>query len=161
MNLSLMAARSENGVIGDGTKIPWRAKGEQLLFKALTFNQWLLVGRITFESMGLLPDRKYAVLTRSDGIEETDVVRTFASIDSALNGLASVTDHIMVAGGGQIYETMISKVDTIHESIIHTEIEGRVRMPSIPDDFNVVFSQRFSSNIDYTYQIWRKSPSPQ
>lgn len=31
------------------------AKGEQLLFKALTYNQWLLVGRKTFESMGALP----------------------------------------------------------------------------------------------------------
>ena len=29
-------------------------KGEQLLFKAITYNQWLLVGRKTYESMGAL-----------------------------------------------------------------------------------------------------------
>ena len=31
------------------------AKGEQLLFKAITYNQWLLVGRKTFESMEHYP----------------------------------------------------------------------------------------------------------
>ncbi|MBV1889726.1 MAG: DfrA family trimethoprim-resistant dihydrofolate reductase, partial [Gammaproteobacteria bacterium] len=34
MKLSLMAARSKNRIIGNGAEIPWRAKGEQLLFKA-------------------------------------------------------------------------------------------------------------------------------
>ncbi|MBG1994551.1 dihydrofolate reductase [Klebsiella pneumoniae] len=65
MKLSLMVAISKNGVIGNGPDIPWSAKGEQLLFKAITYNQWLLVGRKTFESMGALPNRKYAVVTRS------------------------------------------------------------------------------------------------
>ena len=51
MKLSLMVAVSENNVIGSGLDIPWQVKGEQLLFKAITFNQWLLVGRKTFESM--------------------------------------------------------------------------------------------------------------
>ncbi len=63
MKLSLMVAISKNGVIGNGPDIPWSAKGEQLLFKAITYNQWLLVGRKTFESMGALPNRKYAVVT--------------------------------------------------------------------------------------------------
>ncbi|HFP6079903.1 TPA: dihydrofolate reductase, partial [Escherichia coli] len=49
MKLSLMVAISKNGVIGNGPDIPWSAKGEQLLFKAITYNQWLLVGRKTFE----------------------------------------------------------------------------------------------------------------
>ncbi|MGY5526181.1 hypothetical protein ACXHYU_28310, partial [Klebsiella pneumoniae] len=36
MKLSLMVAISKNGVIGNGPDIPWSAKGEQLLFKAIT-----------------------------------------------------------------------------------------------------------------------------
>ncbi|MFO5702017.1 dihydrofolate reductase, partial [Klebsiella pneumoniae] len=51
--------------MGNGPDIAWSAIGEQLLFKAITYNQWLLVGRKTFESMGALPNRKYAVVTRS------------------------------------------------------------------------------------------------
>ena len=53
LKISLISAVSENGVIGSGPDIPWSVKGEQLLFKALTYNQWLLVGRKTFDSMGV------------------------------------------------------------------------------------------------------------
>ena len=53
VKISLMAAKARNGVIGCGSDIPWNAKGEQLLLKAITYNQWLLVGRKTFEAMGL------------------------------------------------------------------------------------------------------------
>jgi len=157
MNISLMAAKSENNVIGAGPKIPWRAKGEQLLFKALTYNQWLLVGRKTFESMGVLPDRKYAVLTSTDTILESKHIKVFSSIDDALNATANLTDHLMVAGGGQIYKSTIHMADTLHVSTIHCEVDGNVFFPDIPEEFSPVFSQKFLSNIDYTYQILRKS----
>lgn len=78
MKLSLMAAKSKNGIIGNGPDIPWSAKGEQLLFKAITYNQWLLVGRKTFESMGALPNRKYAVVTRSNFSTNDEGVMVFS-----------------------------------------------------------------------------------
>ncbi|HBT0424663.1 TPA: dihydrofolate reductase [Klebsiella pneumoniae] len=102
MKVSLMAARAKNGVIGCGPDIPWSAKGEQLLFKALTYNQWLLVGRKTFESMGPLPNRKYAVVTRSNWTAANENVVVFPSIDEAMGRLGEITDHVIVAGGGEI-----------------------------------------------------------
>jgi dihydrofolate reductase (trimethoprim resistance protein) len=156
MQLSLIAARSQNGVIGDGPKIPWRAKGEQLLFKALTYNQWLLVGRKTYESMGALPNRRYAVLTRAGGVEASKDVRVFSSVEAALEGMAATTDHLVVAGGGQIYQSTIGRATTLHLSEIHCTVEGDVVFPEVPADFSVAFSQEFRSNIDYTYRIWRR-----
>ncbi len=156
MKLSLMAARSKNGIIGNGPDIPWRAKGEQLLFKAITYNQWLLVGRKTFESMGVLPNRKYAVVTRSDFTASDDNVVVFPSIDKALSELSKHTDHVIVSGGGEIYKSLIDKVDTLHISTIDTEVQGDIVFPAIPDTFNLVFEQAFKSNIDYCYQIWTK-----
>ena len=129
MNISLIAAKSENNVIGAGPDIPWRARGEQLLFKALTYNQWLLVGRKTFDSMGVLPDRKYAVLTHSKTIKESKHIRVFSSIDEALSDMSALTDHLMVAGGGKIYQHMIHRTDTLHLSTIHCEGEGDVFFP--------------------------------
>ncbi|WP_185935310.1 dihydrofolate reductase [Acinetobacter baumannii] len=127
MKVSLMAAKAKNGVIGCGPDIPWSAKGEQLLFKALTYNQWLLVGRKTFESMGALPNRKYAVVTRS--------------------GWTS---------NGEIYRETLPMASTLHLSTIDIEPEGDVFFPSIPNTFEVVFEQHFTSNINYCYQIWKK-----
>ncbi len=104
MKVSLMAAKAKNGVIGCGPHIPWSAKGEQLLFKALTYNQWLLVGRKTFESMGALPNRKYAVVTRSAWTADNDNVIVFPSIEEAMYGLAELTDHVIVSGAGRFTE---------------------------------------------------------
>lgn len=152
MRLSLIAARSENGVIGSGPDIPWNARGEQLLFKALTYNQWLLVGRKTFESMGMLPNRKYAVISRKD--KQHEGVLVFPSIKTAIHGLNSKTNHVFVSGGGQIYEALISQVNTIHISTVHEKVDGDIYFPEIPQHFSLVFEQKFQSNIDYTYQIW-------
>lgn len=151
-----MAAKSKNGIIGNGPDIPWSAKGEQLLFKAITYNQWLLVGRKTFESMGTLPNRKYAVITRSDFVSEDENVMVFSSIESALRQLEDITDHVIVSGGGEIYRSLISTVDTLHISTIDIETEGDVVFPEIPDSFHLVFEQNFQSNINYYYQIWQR-----
>lgn len=156
MKISLMAARAENQVIGNGPDIPWQAKGEQLLFKAITYNQWLLVGRKTFESMGALPNRFYAVVSRSSDIEESDFVKVFRSIEDALAWLETVTDHVIVSGGGEIYRAMIDRADTLHLSTIHTAPEGDVLFPEVPKQFVPVFEQTFASNIDYTYQVWQR-----
>ena len=156
MKVSLMAAKAKNGVIGCGPHIPWSAKGEQLLFKALTYNQWLLVGRKTFESMGALPNRKYAVVTRSAWTADNDNVIVFPSIEEAMYGLAELTDHVIVSGGGEIYRETLPMASTLHISTIDIEPEGDVFFPNIPNTFEVVFEQHFSSNINYCYQIWKK-----
>jgi dihydrofolate reductase (trimethoprim resistance protein) len=156
MKLSLIAAVSESGVIGSGLDIPWSVKGEQLLFKAMTYNQWLIVGRKTFESMGKLPNRKYAVISRSDMKSEDKDVFYFSSIDNALSTLKNITDHVFVSGGGEIYKALINRAETLHISTVHNEIGGDVFFPQVPNGYNVVFEQRFSSNLVYTYRIWQK-----
>ncbi|HCD5380319.1 TPA: dihydrofolate reductase, partial [Klebsiella pneumoniae] len=116
MKISLISAVSENGVIGSGPDIPWSAKGEQLIFKALTYNQWLLVGRKTFDSMGVLPNRKYAVVSKNGISGSNENVLVFPSIENALQELSKITDHVYISGGGQIYESLIEKADIIHLS---------------------------------------------
>lgn len=157
MKLSLIAAVAENGVIGSGPDIPWHVKGEQLIFKALTFNQWLLIGRKTFDSMGKLPNRKYAVVSRKESHSNDPDVRFFTSTEDALESLKTQTDHVIVSGGGEIYKSMLPLVTTVHLSRIHETMKGDVYFPDLPLNFDKVFEQSFSSNLDYTYQIWRKS----
>lgn len=156
MIISLMAAKSDNNVIGNNAEIPWKAEGEQFLFKAMTYNHWILVGRKTFEAMGKLPNRKYAVISGSLEEKKDENVCIFNTVDRALAYLSDKTDLVVVSGGGQIYNEMISKVDVIHMSVIHCQVEGNVFFPEIPKEFKMVFSQGFKSNIDYTYQIWTK-----
>lgn len=157
MKLSLIAARSENDLIGNGLEIPWRARGEQLLFKGLTFNSWLIVGRKTFEAMGKLPDRKFAVISASGFESDDEDVVVYSSVDSALEALAKVTDHAFIAGGGQIYAELIDRAEVLHLTRIHAEVEGDIPFPEIPQKFSKVFEQEFQSNINYSYEIWLPS----
>ena len=156
MKISLMVAISKNGIIGNGPDIPWTVKGEQLLFKAMTYNQWLLVGRKTFESMGVLNNRKYAVVTRSNFKPHNECVLVYPSIEKALEDLSTYTKHVIVSGGGEVYKSTIDLADTLHISVIDQDVEGDIQFPQIPKKFQLVFEQEFESNINYTYQIWKK-----
>jgi dihydrofolate reductase (trimethoprim resistance protein) len=51
--------------------------------------------------MGALPNRHYAVISRSGRLQiDDDRVKVFSSVDSALEQLPQFTDRLMVAGGG-------------------------------------------------------------
>lgn len=67
--MELVAAQAENHVIGDGMKIPWRAKGEQRLFRDITLGGTLIMGRRTYDSIGRpLPGRHTIVLSRNPAL---------------------------------------------------------------------------------------------
>src|SRR6202021_95625 len=61
----LLAAVADNGVIGAGGTIPWRLKTDQQRLKALTINKPVVMGRKTFVSLRRpLPGRTNIVVTR-------------------------------------------------------------------------------------------------
>ena len=61
----LVVAVAENGVIGLGSTIPWRLKADQQRFKAMTMGKPMVMGRKTFESLRRpLPGRTNIVITR-------------------------------------------------------------------------------------------------
>ncbi len=47
VRMVLVAAVADNGVIGNGTDIPWHVPGEQAGLKQLTMGKVLLLGRTT------------------------------------------------------------------------------------------------------------------
>ena len=155
LHVSLIAARAANSVIGRGPIIPWKARGEQLLFKALTFNQWVLTGRKTYENIAHLEDRRFVVLSSAGPrtpLRENAVFVT--SYDEAFSYLAGVTGHVMVAGGGGVFADLIGTADSIHLSTLDLDIEGDVYFPRMPRRFREVYTQEFESNIDWRYSLY-------
>ena len=68
----------------------------------------------------------------------------------------AVKNFVIVLAFACGYESLIEKADIIHLSTIHVEVEGDIKFPILPEGFNLVFEQFFVSNINYTYQIWKK-----
>src|ERR1700743_3506645 len=68
MEVVLIVAVADNGVIGADNAIPWRLKTDLQRFKALTTGQPVVMGRKTFLSLRRpLPGRTNIVMTREAG----------------------------------------------------------------------------------------------
>ena len=66
MNLSMIVAAGENGVIGSNGDLPWHISADLKRFKRLTMGHHLIMGRKTFDSIGrCLPGRTTIIITRN------------------------------------------------------------------------------------------------
>lgn len=157
MGIYIIAAHSENNVIGKGLDIPWKVKGEQKLFKEITIGNILIFGRKTFDSIGkALPGRETFIITRDKNLH-IEGCFVHHDLKSAIYEANKMGKDIFIAGGGEIYRQAIPLADGLHLTTIHTQVDGNIFFPQWNhDDFQLVKEQKFESNIDYTYQYYER-----
>ena len=64
-NIVLVAAISDNGVIGRGNALPWRLKSDMAHFRTITMGKPVVMGRKTYLSIGKpLAGRTIIVVSR-------------------------------------------------------------------------------------------------
>ncbi|MBN2092440.1 dihydrofolate reductase [candidate division KSB1 bacterium] len=158
MPLILIAAMSENRVIGYQNTIPWHIKGEQLFFRQLTLGKPVIMGRKTFESIGRpLPDRINIIVTRNPDFRQPDCI-AMHSIDAAIELAEQYGDTAFIIGGGEIFQQTILRADAIYLTIIHARIEGDVFFPELPDSLFVKTEQHFvKAEINYTRYFYKRN----
>ena len=65
MNLSILVAVAENGVIGREGNLPWHLSADLKRFKEITMGHTIIMGRKTWDSIGRpLPGRTSVVISR-------------------------------------------------------------------------------------------------
>lgn len=155
----LIVARSENNVIGSGLEIPWRVKGEQRLFREITLDNTLIMGRKTFASIGrALPGRDTVIVTRQSDLSFPGCYIA-SSLEQALDVASELRGDVFVAGGGEIYGQTIDLADGIHLTTIHALAEGDIFFPEFDtSQFDIVVSRYYESNINYTYEFLLRKP---
>jgi len=133
MIVSIIAAVSENGVIGREGKLPWHIPAELARFKDLTDGHTLVMGRKTFESIGKpLSGRRTIVLSRSSPAGSGYEVAH--SLDEALD-LARADVEVFICGGEAVFREALPVVQRIYLTRVHGSFEGDVRFPELPDAF--------------------------
>ena len=157
MTVHIVAARSLNNVIGKGTEIPWHVKGEQKIFKKVTMGGTLIMGRITFDSIGRpLPGRSTIIVTRRKDYQQQGCLIA-NDLDKAMQLAADLGKPVFIAGGGEIYKQSLALTEIVHLTTIDTTVEGDVFFPVFPNpEFELVEEQSFKSNIDYIYQKFQR-----
>lgn len=151
MTISIIAALSENRVIGWKGELPWRLPADLRRFRSLTDGHALIVGRKTFDSIGgPLPRRRIIVVTRDPGWRAEGVTAA-RGLDEAL-GLAGEDDVVFIGGGGEIYEMALDRADRMHLTIVHAAIDGDAWFPSFdPEEWNLVFEERHDADEDHAH----------
>jgi len=132
MIVSIIAAVSDNGVIGRANRIPWRQSTDLKRLKKLTMGHHLLMGRKTFESLDApLPGRAIIVITH-DLNYRADGVLTAPSLERAID-MARLDEEIFVGGGSQIFEQALHRADRMYLTRVHAEVEGDTFFPEFDD----------------------------
>ncbi len=134
MKISLIAALAENRVIGKENDLVWRLPLDFKRFKSITSDNYILMGRKTFESLGKpLPNRTHLVVTRDKNYQVPEGHYVFDSVESAFifaNKLE--VENLFVIGGGEIYQQTISLAD----ELLLTEVEASPSGDTFFPDFD-------------------------
>jgi dihydrofolate reductase len=140
IELVLVAAVADNGVIGRGGTLPWRLKSDMRHFRAITWGKPVVVGRATFLSFTTkpLPGRTNIVLSRDDSFA-TPVAVVSSSVEPPLrvargDALRRAVGAIMVVGGADIYAQTIAIADRLLITRVHLQPQGDAKFPAIDPD---------------------------
>jgi dihydrofolate reductase len=166
MEIVLILAVADNGVIGARGAIPWRLKTDQQRFKAMTMGKPVVMGRKTFISLRRpLPGRTNIVVTRDRDFRADGTVVT-TSFDAARavalgDALRRSAAEIAVIGGAEVYAQWMPCADRLEITEVHARPEGdtyfaaidvanwvevaRVRNPASSDD-----------SADFSYVTYRR-----
>ena len=128
--VTIIAAASENNIIGNENKLIWHLSNDLKRFKELTIGHHVIMGRKTFESMPRsLPNRTNVIVTRKkDYLAENAIVTN--SLDEALS-VASEDSQPFIIGGGEIYKIAMDISDRIELTRVHHHFEGDTSFPEI------------------------------
>ncbi|HEV3501443.1 MAG TPA: dihydrofolate reductase [Bradyrhizobium sp.] len=169
MEVVLIAAVADNGVIGSRGAIPWRLKTDQQRLKMMTMGKPVVMGRKTFISLRRpLAGRTNIVVTRDADFRSPGAVVTTSFADARAVALGDAlrrsADEIAVIGGADIYAQWMNIADRLEITEVHARPEGdtyfaaidaagweevaRVRNPAGPDD-----------SADFSYVTYRRRSS--
>ena len=132
MRVALIAAVSENGVIGRNGGLPWRLSNDLRHFRKVTTGKPVVMGRKTHESIGRpLPDRENIVITRNACLESEGVIAVpdFESALARAAALIGAANEVVAIGGEAIYRTALPHADRFYLTEVHAIVEGDVCFP--------------------------------
>jgi dihydrofolate reductase len=165
MFISLVAAASENNVIGKDNKLLWSLPNDTRFFKNTTWAMPVIMGSKTFASLNNspLPGRFNIVITRHpELITPRGDIRTAASLQEAVTIAGEAdTKEVFVIGGGQVYREALPQAHKIILTRVHTTVDGDAFFPAFSESEWTLFSKLDFAADDkhayaYSFEVWVK-----
>lgn len=136
MDLTLIAAVSENNVIGNKGKLPWYFPEDMKRFKRLTSGSPVIMGRKTYDSIierigRPLPNRWNIIISKNPNLNNLGVTGIVPSIEQAIELAMEKKCEAYVIGGEQIYNQTIELANKLEITHVRGNYEGDAFFPEI------------------------------
>lgn len=133
MIISLIAALTENRVIGKSNDLPWHLPDDMKYFMQTTLGHHVIMGRKNYESIPAkykpLANRTNIVVTRQEEYDAPGciVVNSIsAGIDIAIDNHEA---EVFIIGGAEIYSQSLAFANRLYLTEIQTSLEGDAFFP--------------------------------
>lgn len=151
MIISLVAAVDSKNGIGLNGKMPWGHIREDMeFFRGLTTGSTVIMGRVTFESLGNkpLPNRKNIVISSTANVKYYFKYNNLfyeSSLENALLRLLN-EEQIFIIGGESIYKKAIDYADRIFLTHIDKDYHCDRFFPNVDEN---IFRKEELKNFEY------------
>ena len=161
MNISIIVAVAQNGVIGKNNDLVWHLPADLKFFKTKTTGHVIIMGRKTFESIGggkPLPNRTTIVVSRNINYPVPHGVLLAHSLGDAL-GLCNKNLEVFICGGAHIYSMALSVAKQMYITRVHANFDGDTFFPEFSkNDWvcnHVSHNKADDKNpYDYSFETW-------
>jgi dihydrofolate reductase len=129
----MIAAMTPRRVIGRAGTIPWRHKADLQHFKAKTMGHAVIMGRLTYDSIGKpLAGRRNLVVTRDAQLRLAGC-EIATTLQRALELAYEQDPEPFVIGGAQLYEAALPLATKLELTYLDDEHEGDVFFPALDE----------------------------
>lgn len=159
--LHLIVAVGRDGAIGRAGDLPWHAPEDLAHFKRTTSGHAVILGAVTWLSIGRsLPGRRLIVVT-SRQLEVPDGVEIAADPDAALAAARQTDDAPLVAGGSQLYAALLPQVVRIHWTDVDVAVsDADAFFPPLDGSAWVERSRRSGDDERLTFRVLDRATPP-
>ncbi len=153
MAITIIVAKSNNGIIGKDGDLPWRLPEDLKRFKRLTTGNIVVMGRKTYDSIGRpLPNRKNIVISRNTSLKIEGVEVEYDLINVLKR---NQEENVYVIGGGQIYVDALPFTEKLEVTEVDVELVGDTSFPEIDSSqWKEIFREKRvdpESNLTYSF----------
>jgi len=148
MERIILAAVSDNNVIGLEGKMPWHIPADMEHFKDLTTGHPVIMGRKTYESIGKPLDKRVNLILTRTGKSDEKGIKFCYSLGAAFDEASTCNElmqdfhqfsaypgeyqnKVYIIGGAEIYGQTIGSVDRLELTRVHQNARGDAFFPKI------------------------------
>ncbi|WP_116964336.1 dihydrofolate reductase [Fastidiosibacter lacustris] len=161
--LSIIVAYDQNQGIGIKNSLPWKLTDDLKNFKVLTQNNYIVMGRKTFDSIGhALPNRKNIILTRQKKYTQENCT-VIHDIHDLLNLVREKPQYeIFIIGGAEIYQAFLPYVDRLYITKVNTIKKADTFFPQWDEKLFKRIGQRHylqddKNECSFDFEVWEKT----